>query len=82
MLTPGEIYRLEIDLVATANMFAAGHQIRLEVSSSNFPRFNRNTNTGGIIAKETTADFIIATNEILHDAEHPSYLLLPIIERE
>ncbi len=82
MLTPGEIYRLEIDLVATANMFAAGHQIRLEVSSSNFPRFNRNTNTGGIIAKETTADFIIATNEILHDAEHPSYLLLPVIERK
>lgn len=81
MLTPGEIYRLEIDLVATANVFAAGHRIRLEVSSSNFPRFDRNTNTGGVIATETAADFKIATNEILHDADHPSHLILPIIER-
>jgi len=82
VLNPGEIYRLEIDLVATANVFAAGHRIRLEVSSSNFPRFDRNTNTGGVIATETAADFQIATNEILHDADHPSHLILPIIERQ
>ena len=82
MLTPGEIYCIEVDLVATANVFAAGHRIRLEVSSSNFPRFDRNTNTGGVIATESAADFKIATNEILHDADHPSHLVLPIIERE
>jgi uncharacterized protein len=81
LLTPREVYRLEIDLVATANVFRKGHQIRLEVSSSNFPRFDRNTNSGGIIARETEANFIIAVNEILHDAEHPSHLMLPFIER-
>jgi len=81
MLTPGEVYRIEIDLVATANVFAAGHRIRLEVSSSNFPRFDRNTNTGGVIATETDADFKIATNEVLHDVDHPSHLILPIIDR-
>lgn len=81
MLTPGEVYRIEIDLVATANVFAAGHRIRLEVSSSNFPRFDRNTNTGGVIATETEADFKIATNEVLHDVDNPSHLVLPIIDR-
>ncbi len=80
-LTPGTVYRLEIDLVATANVFRAGHRIRLEVSSSNFPRFDRNTNTGGVIATETADDFIVATNEVLHDAAHPSHLLLPVIAR-
>jgi hypothetical protein len=81
LLTPGRVYQLEIDLVATANVFASGHRIRLEISSSNFPRFDRNTNSGGIIAHEAEDDFIIATNEILHDNEHPSHLVLPVIER-
>lgn len=81
LMTPGEVYRLEIDLVATANVFRAGHRIRVDVSSSNFPRFDRNTNTGGIIAQETEADFVIATNTVLHDAEHPSHLVLPVIKR-
>jgi predicted acyl esterase len=67
--------------VATANLFRAGHRIRLEVSSSNFPRFDRNTNTGGVIADETAADFIVATNRVHHDANRPSYLMLPIIDR-
>lgn len=81
LMTPGEVYCLEIDLVATANVFQAGHCIRLEVSSSNFPRFDRNTNTGGIIAQETEADFVSATNTVLHDAQHPSHLVLPVITR-
>jgi len=80
-LVPGEIYRLEIDLVATANVFGAGHRIRLEVSSSNFPRFDRNTNTGGVIARETAQDFRVATNQVLHDAGHASHLVLPVIAR-
>jgi hypothetical protein len=82
LMTPGEIYCVEVDLVATANVFRAGHCIRLEVSSSNFPRFDRNTNSGGIIAEETEADFVTATNEVLHDADHPSHLVLPVISRE
>ncbi len=81
LMTPGTVYRVEVDMVATANVFAAGHRIGLEVSSSNFPRFDRNTNTGGIIASENEADFVVAHNEVLHDAEHPSHVLLPIIER-
>jgi uncharacterized protein len=81
LMTPGEIYELRLDLVATANLFKAGHRIRLEVSSSNFPRFDRNPNHGGVVATATTADFVVANNRILHDASHPSHLLLPMIER-
>lgn len=80
-LTPGQVYALQIDLVATANLFKAGHRIRLEVSSSNFPRFDRNTNTGGPIAHETAADFVVAENQVFHDRARPSHLTLPIIER-
>lgn len=81
LMQTGEVYRLEIDLVATSNVFRAGHRVRLEVSSSNFPRFDRNSNTGGTIARESEASFRVATNEIWHDAAHASHLLLPIIDR-
>ncbi|HEX3053778.1 MAG TPA: CocE/NonD family hydrolase C-terminal non-catalytic domain-containing protein [Aggregatilineaceae bacterium] len=57
------------------------HRIRLEVSSSNFPRFARNTNTGGDIANEGADQCIPAVNRIFHDSAHPSHLILPIIER-
>ncbi len=82
LLSSGQIYELRLDLWATSNLFKAGHRIRLEVSSSNFPRFDRNTNTGGTIEKETEKDFVQAVNRISHDAAHPSHLILPIIERE
>ena len=81
LMTPGEVYRIEIDLVATANVFAAGHRIRLEVASANFPRFDRNTNTGGVIATETEADFVRATNTVWHDELRASHLVLPVIAR-
>jgi len=81
LLQPGTIYELHIDLVATANVFRAGHCIRLDVSSSNFPRFDRNSNTGGTIASETAADLVPAINRIFHDQAHPSHVILPIIER-
>jgi predicted acyl esterase len=51
------------------------------VSSSNFPRFNRNSNTGGAIASEAASDYQPAINRIFHDAAHPSRLILPVIER-
>ncbi len=82
LMNPGETYELTIDLVATANLFKAGHRLRLEVSSSNFPRFDRNPNHGGVIAKAVAADFVTANNAVLHEANHPSYLLLPMIERQ
>jgi len=76
-LVPGQVYSLSIDLWATSNVFRAGHRIRLEVSSSNFPRFDRNLNTGESAA--TSANLATASNTILHDAAHPSALVLPII---
>ena len=82
LMEPGHIYELHIDLGATSNVFKVGHHIRLEVSSSNFPRFDRNTNTGGMIATEGEQDCMRSINRIYHDATHPSHLVLPIIERE
>jgi putative CocE/NonD family hydrolase len=75
------IYELHLNLWATANVFLSGHRIRLEVSSSNFPRFARNSNTGGDIVHETADQYQLAINRIFHDAAHPSRLILPIIER-
>jgi putative CocE/NonD family hydrolase len=81
LLEPGEIYELWLNLWATANVFLPGHRIRLEVSSSNFPRFDRNSNTGGEITSETADQYQPAINRIFHNTAHPSRLILPIIER-
>lgn len=81
LLESDVIYELRLNLWATANVFLPGHRIRLEVSSSNFPRFDRNSNTGGEIASESAADYRTAVNRIYHDAAHPSHLILPVIER-
>jgi putative CocE/NonD family hydrolase len=80
LLTPGQAYKLRIDLWATSNVFKKGHVVRLEVSSSNFPRFDRNLNLGtmGYGSGETVG--IIATNSVLHDSEHPSVLILPVVK--
>lgn len=80
-LEPGRVYELRVDLVATANVFAAGHRIRLDVSSSNFPRFDRNSNTGGTIAAEPAEAAVEAVNRIHHSGDQASYLVLPLIER-
>lgn len=77
----GKVYELRVNLWATSNVFLPRHRIRLEVSSSNFPRFDRNTNTRGNIFDESEADFVRATNRIYHSSSYPSRLLLPIIER-
>ena len=79
LVEPGRAYCYTIDLWATSNVFKAGHKIRLEVSSSNFPRFDRNTNTGGVIADDTELKPAVQT--ILHDAAHPSHVSLPIVPR-
>lgn len=81
LLEPGEVYELHVDLWATANVFRAGHRIRLDVSSSNFPRFDRNTNSGNTIATDTADALVVATNRVYHDASHPSHVILPLIER-
>ena len=76
LMDPGEIYELEITLFPTANRFGAGHRIRLEVSSSNFPRFDPNPNTGEPLGRHTRT--VPADNVIHHSAERPSALLLPL----
>ena len=73
-----EIYEARLDLHATANYFAPGHRIRLEVSSSSFPRFDRNLNTGGNNYDES--EWVIAENAVHHSAKYPSHLLLPTVE--
>jgi putative CocE/NonD family hydrolase len=78
LLTPGQIYKLTIDMWSTSNVFKQGHVIRLEVSSSNFPRFDRNLNTGGSAAADSNS--VPATNVILHDSQHPTVLSLPVVQ--
>jgi len=80
LIEPGKIYRYEIDLWVTSNVFLKDHRIRLEISSSNFPRFDRNPNTGHPFGKD--AGVIAAEQTIYHALEHPSYLILPIIEED
>ena len=77
-MTPGNIYQVELELSPTAHSFKPGHRIRLEVSSSNFPRFDRNPNTKKPVAEASDDDLQVATNQIFHDAERPSKLKLPI----
>jgi len=74
---PGEIYPIVIDAGVTSNVFLAGHSIRVEISSSNFPRFDRNSNTGGSIADETHLEK--AHQTIYHEAIYPSHVLLPVV---
>jgi putative CocE/NonD family hydrolase len=76
-LNPGQPYQFNIDLWATSNLFRKGHRIRLEISSSNFPRFARNLNSGE--EPTTGKNLVAATNVVLHDAMHPSALLIPIV---
>jgi uncharacterized protein len=77
LINPGQIYEIAIDVWATSNVFLRGHSLRLEISSSNFPRFDRNLNTGEDI--KFAHHFLSATNSILHDAQHPSALVLPVM---
>jgi putative CocE/NonD family hydrolase len=78
-LVPGKVYEYKIDLWSTSNVFLKGHKIRVEVSSSNFPRFDRNLNTGK--PASTASTFVKATNTVYHDAAHPSALELPVVAR-
>jgi hypothetical protein len=79
-MEPGKVYEVRIDLQATSNFFGPGHRIRLEVSSSNFPRFDRNLNTGGNNYDET--DWVVAANTVHHSGEHASHILLPVVSPE
>ena len=77
LANPGQVYHVSVDLWATSNVFLPGHRMRLEVSSSNFPRFDRNLNTGEDQAHAT--HMVKATNAIYHDRTRPSALIVPIV---
>ncbi len=78
-MEPGEVYEVNLGPLATANVFGAGHRLRIEVSSSNFPRYDRNLNTGGNNYDES--EWRVARNAVHHSAEHPSRIVLPVLER-
>ena len=80
LIQPGQVYEYTIDLLATSNLFKQGHRIRVEISSSNFPRFDRNTNTGEAIGSD--AGFVSALQTVYHTPEYPSHIKLPIVPRE
>jgi putative CocE/NonD family hydrolase len=79
LIEPGKTYRYEIDLWVTSNLFKQGHKIRVEISSSNFPRFDRNPNSGLPFGTDTKLHR--ATQTILHGGDNPSHILLPVIPR-
>ena len=77
LLEPGKVYEFTIDLWPTSNVFLTGHRVRVDISSSNFPRFDRNPNTGNTFGRD--AEMKIANQRIYHDADHPSHIVLPVV---
>lgn len=80
LMKPGQIYKFRIELYPTSILFAKGHRVRVDISSSNFPRFDVNPNTGEPLNKNTKT--AVATNTIYTDAEHPSNISLPLIPKD
>jgi len=78
-IEPGQIYQYEIDLWATSYVVQPGHRIRVEISSSNFPRFARNLNTGNPFGMSD--EIAVATQTIYHSTDYPSHITLPVIPR-
>jgi putative CocE/NonD family hydrolase len=78
-MQPGQVYQVEVGPLTTSNWFAPGHRLRIEVSSSNFPRFDRNLNTGGNNYDETTG--VVARNRIHHSTRYPSQIRVTTVPR-
>lgn len=76
-MTPGTVYPLTVKLYPTSNVFKRGHRIRVDISSSNFPRFDVNPNTGEALAANRRIQ--TAVNTVYHSLTRPSHILLPII---
>jgi uncharacterized protein len=79
MLTPGTVERYDIDLWFTSRVFSPGHRLRVTISSALFPKYDRNLNTGGNNERDTT--FVVAHQTVLHDRNHPSQVVLPLVPR-
>ena len=76
-MEPGKVYKVAFQPIQTSNYFAPGHSLRIEVSSSNFPRFDRNLNTGGNNYDE--AKGVTAHNQVHHSARYPSKITLTVV---
>jgi putative CocE/NonD family hydrolase len=76
-MVPGQVYRFEVDLWSTAQVYKAGHRLRVEVTSSDFPRYDRNLNTGGPFGEETQGQ--VTVNTVLHDVTYASHIMLPVM---
>jgi putative CocE/NonD family hydrolase len=81
LLEPGRVYELLVELGPVAARLEAGQRIRVDVSSSDFPQWDRNLNTGGKLGSEGPSAAITATQLVLHDAEHPSRISLPVLSQ-
>ena len=77
-MKPGEVYKMRVEPFPTANVFKKGHRIRVDISSSNFPRFDVNPNSGEPLGRSRRT--VVADNTILHEAAHPSQILLSLVE--
>jgi putative CocE/NonD family hydrolase len=77
LLNPGEIYEYTVDLLPTSNVFKKGHRISVHLTSSSFPMFDRNPNTGNEQCRDTEQQ--VAEQTIYHDAQYPSSIVLPVI---
>ena len=77
--TPNKEYTLSVKLWGTSNLFKKGHRIRVHITSSNFPRYNRNLNSGKAMAEETEGDIRVATQTIHHMRGRASAIVLPIV---
>jgi predicted acyl esterase len=75
----GQVYKVTLGPMNTSNYFAAGHRIRIEVSSSNFPRFDRNLNTGGKNYDETKG--VVARNSVHHSKKYPSSVTVSVVRK-
>ena len=79
LIEPGRVYEFGIDLWSTSHLFKTGHRIRVEISSSNFPRFDRNPNTGAPLGRDDRLE--VARQTVYHREEYPSHIVLPVIPR-
>ncbi len=78
LMEPGTVYTITFDIGHISHLFKAEHNIRVDISSSNFPKYDRNLNTGGVLYKET--GLVVAENTVYHDADNPSYIMLPVVK--
>jgi putative CocE/NonD family hydrolase len=82
LIEPDQVYEYNILVGSTAMVFKAGHRIRVEISSSNFPAFDRNSNSGKPLTQTSPADWFVATQTVFHDNRYPSHVILPVVSKK